>query len=254
MRDEGGARSEERTIFSLLASRSSRVARRCAHLDDAAIGDHEDSIAWARRDLREPGELPEGGEDQAIATEVEAGQEMTLPRGAEELDPWMQVSGEPGAGAAVPGMMEQLQPAVDDRRISHYDIQRGVGIPRHAVVVPPHQLDPKCPMRGAPLHDALFRVRLPAGAGMQEVAENDQAVGTAALHEGRQPVERGARGPARDGDAVGTKTRRLADVDVGNEQRPITSPQHCALAEQVEEVAVQLELDSVSHCPRRRNA
>src|SRR5436853_273992 len=98
-------------------------------------------------------------------------------------------------------------------------------------------------MRGAPGGEGVHGRGGAAGAGVEEVAEEDEALGAVAADQRAETGEVGGGGGFGDGDADGPEGRALAEVRVGDAERAPARPPEGAVAESGQGFTGPLELD-----------
>ena len=107
------------------------------------------------------------------------------------------------------------------------------------VVVAAHQRDRERLLRVAPAEEGGVERRDPPRGRVQEIAEHHEPGRARALDQRREPREVVRRRAPGNGNAAGAKRRGLAEMHVGDKQRPCTRPEERALGEQIDPLAAE---------------
>ena len=107
------------------------------------------------------------------------------------------------------------------------------------VVVAAHQDQRQRGMPLTPLDEGRVQRRDHAGLGVQEVAQDDQPRGAGRGHQRGQAGEVGGGGSAWNGHSAGPESRRLAEVNVGDEQGPGAGPEQGAVGAELDRLVAQ---------------
>jgi hypothetical protein len=137
----------------------------------------------------------------------------------------------------------QRERRFDFRLVGAVDAPVGGRITGALVVVAAHQQNRQVGVLIAPRGEGGERARVAAFAVVQQIAEDDESGRFGADERGRQSGEVGARIAFGQGDAMGAEGRCLADVRIGDEQRPRSLPKDRAFRQQAQRLASNVEGD-----------
>jgi len=121
--------------------------------------------------------------------------------------------------------------------IGNTEVPVGWRIAGGAVVVASYEEDVEAREGSSPVGDGGHDGGLAAAAGVEQVAEDDQAGGAERGDERGEAGEVGVGGALGDGDADGAEGGRFAQVSVGDDERVTAGPEEGALRE-AEEVFI----------------
>src|SRR5687768_5193381 len=164
------------------------------------------------------GESAEGGQHAIAGAEPEAGQAqgLALPREAHRR---MDVARERIAAAHRAGLVVEHEGAQRLARVDAAHAPAFRRVARARIVVAAHQRELDGGTRRAPGTEALEGSRGAAFGAVQEVAEEDHAPRAGARERTLEPVDVLARRSRRHRDAELAEARRLAEMEVGDEER-----------------------------------
>ena len=114
------------------------------------------------------------------------------------------------------------------------------------VVIAEHQRDVEAAMAVPPCGDSANRAGRLAAPRVNEVAEDDEALGLRSLDCGRKATEVGVGRRFGNRQRGGAKRSRFAEMQVGDEQRPSRGPKDRSFREQPERFIGDLDHDGAA--------
>ncbi len=164
--------------------------------------------------------------------EAAQGQPVTAP--AAQTDRGVQVPGQHVAPFPLARVMTEEKGRVPQGFIDHVDAETGRRVAGVTVVVASHHDHGNTRVACPPGVQRIERVGRTAEAAVQKVAQKHDPLGGSPGNGGVETGEIVFRGAGWHGDAERAETRGLAEVGVGDEQRPARGPRRHTLGHEQE--------------------